>query len=111
MARNGCEFMEELARRQHAFWLGMLCWWIGAVVLVSIVSGYVSKTPALLMQTVVYGSFLIAFFTLARRVQRVQCPHCHRGAGAMPIWRYKFLFCKACGERIECQQLAKASSA
>lgn len=110
MAKTACDFMEELARRQHAFWLGFLFWWIGTVVVLSVVIAYVGKIPALL-QAVVYGSFLITFFALANRVRGVQCPHCHRGAGAMPIWRYKFLFCKACGERIECRQPARTHTA
>ncbi|HEY4748955.1 MAG TPA: hypothetical protein VIH60_01055 [Steroidobacteraceae bacterium] len=111
MAGTACDFMDELARRQHAFWLGILFWWIGVVVVLSVVSAYVSKAPVLLLQVIVYGSIIIVFFALGSRVLGLQCPHCHRGAGAMPMWRYKFLYCKACGERIECRQSAGTNSA
>src|ERR1017187_3588994 len=104
MARNACDFMKELARRQHAFWIDILFWWIGVVVVVSVVSAYVSKAPELLLQAIVYGSFIITVYVLGSRVRAVQCPYRHRHAGAIPIWRYKFLFCKACGKRIECRQ-------
>jgi hypothetical protein len=69
MARNACDFMKELARRQHAFWIDILFWWIGVVVVVSVVSAYVSKAPELLLQAIVYGSFIITFYVLGSRVR------------------------------------------
>jgi hypothetical protein len=102
--------MEELARRQHAFWFGFLFWFIGVAVVLSVVSAYAGKAASWLMPAVGYGSFLVTVFALLSRVRGLQCPHCHRRAGANPMQRYKFLFCNACGERIECRQPSSVDS-
>jgi small-conductance mechanosensitive channel len=107
MARDACGFMGELARKQHAFWLGMLVWWIGVVILLSVVAAYFRNTLFLVLQAVVYASFIITGYILYRRVRRVQCPYCQQSAGAIPVWRYKFVICRTCKERIECRHEAK----
>jgi hypothetical protein len=107
MTRDGCDFMGELARKQHAFWLGMLVWWIAVVVLVSAVTAYLHNTPFLILQVVFYASAIVTLGILGARVRRVRCPYCQKSAGAIPTWRYKFVICRACGERIECGRKAK----
>ena len=101
MPKNGCEFLEVVKRKQHGFWLAVLSWWICVVAFILLVSHLFKDVPDAVFMVVFYGGALLLYIPLVS-LYRLKCPYCHGRAGAVPFLRYKFMFCKACGERIEC---------
>lgn len=101
MSKDACEFMENVRRGQRRFWLTLLLWWVCVAVFVAVVSQLFKNAPDAVFMTVFYGSALLLYVP-AYRLYRLKCPYCDGSAGALPFLRYKFLFCRACGERLEC---------
>ena len=107
MSKNACEYLEQVGRKQHRFWLTILLWWVCILVSLFTINGLVGNLP----NYVVIGVYVSAAFLYvpAIRLYRLRCPHCHGSAGALPFLRYKFMHCRACGERIECDRHEKAA--
>jgi hypothetical protein len=103
MSNDACEFLERVKRKQHGFWLTILVLWICVVIFVFLVTELFKDNEAL--DSIVYvGFYGGAFLTYipGYGLFRLKCPHCHHPAGALPIFRYRFMYCRSCGERIEC---------
>ena len=96
-----CECLQDIAAKQRRFWLTLLIWCLGAVIFAVVTTQLIPRVPPTLIKAVFYGSSLCLYFP-ARQVFRVTCPHCRGPVGAVPVFRYRFLICKSCGERIEC---------
>jgi hypothetical protein len=103
MADRACEFLKQVSGRQRRFWLAVLVWWLCVVIFVATVSAFSKNSPGGVVTALVYGSALLLFIP-ARHMSRLKCPYCHKSAGAVPFFRYRFVICKACGERIECDE-------
>jgi hypothetical protein len=101
MSQIECEFLDNVRHKQRRVWLTIFLWWIAVVVFVVVITSF-TNAPDALIQGVCYGSFLLLYIP-AISLYRLKCPHCRRAAGAWPIFRYKFMYCKACGKRIECK--------
>ena len=102
-ARADCEFLESIRSKQRKFWSALLFWWVCAIAFVIITTQAFKGVPNVVVMLGFYGSaFLLYLPTYA--LYRVSCPYCHRAAGALPMLRYKFLICRSCGERIECNE-------
>lgn len=97
-----CEFLDNVKRKQHQVWLTALLWFIGVIALIAIGAVFFPGTPFAAVQVAFYGSALIIYIP-AISPYRLKCPYCHGSAGAVPIFRYKFMYCRACGQRIECK--------
>src|SRR5450759_2430046 len=108
MSDNACEFLANVKRKQHRFWLVLLLWWICAAALVLAVNGLFKNIPDAVVMIPFYLSAVLLYIP-AITVYRLQCPYCHRSAGAIPFLHYKFLCCKACGKRIECHGALSAT--
>jgi hypothetical protein len=102
MSQIDCEFLDNVRHKQRRVWLTILLWWIAIIVFVVVITSF-TNAPDALIQGVCYGSFLLLYIP-AISLYRLKCPHCQRAAGAWPIFRYKFMYCKACGKRIECKR-------
>lgn len=103
LRRAACTCLEEVAAKQRRCWLIMLLWWLDAIVFLVITTQLMSNVSFTFIQVVLYGSFLSSGYFSMRNIARVRCPHCHKPAGAVWLFRYRFLICRSCGERIECE--------
>lgn len=103
MPPNACEFLDVLRQRQHGFWWFVLAWWINLLVFVGVFTWIFGDKHFQFIQIVFYGSVLLIFMRLVN-VYRLKCPFCQRSVGASPFLRYRFLYCKSCGDRIECKR-------
>lgn len=101
MSKDACEFLERVRRKQRGFWLAFLVWWVCVVVFVFIVNGVLKGVPDALVLAIFYGSALLLYIP-AYKLFKLKCPYCGGSARALPFLRYKFMYCRACGERIEC---------
>jgi hypothetical protein len=101
MSQRGCTFLDQVKHKQRRFWLSLLIWLIGIIVFVSVVT-LLEKPPDELIDGIFFASALLFVFLPILSLYRFECPHCHGAAGANPFIRYRFIFCKACGKRIEC---------
>ncbi len=102
MSPDSCAFLELIKRRQRACWYAVLAWWVGTAAFIAVVSGYFDHGSDLPIYAAFYGSALMLYIP-AIQLYKTKCPFCGGAAGALPIFRYTFLRCKSCGERIECQ--------
>jgi hypothetical protein len=101
MPKDACEFLETVRHKQRGFWLTIFAWWVCMVVFVFVVSGLFKGAPDALLQVVFYGSALLLYIP-AYSLFKLKCPYCNGSAGALPFLRYRFMYCRTCGERIEC---------
>jgi hypothetical protein len=101
MSQIECNFLDEVKHKQYRVWLSLLFWVIAVVVFVVVASTF-TKASDTVIHAVFYGSVLLLYLPIVS-LSRVKCPYCQWSAGALPIFRYKFMFCKACGKRIECK--------
>lgn len=94
-------FLDKVRRRQHRCWLALLCWWISVVLLVAVIGKFFTNVPHVLVFAMLYVS---SFFLLIQLIAlyRLKCPHCRWFAGVLPSFRSKFIYCRACGKRIDC---------
>src|ERR1700761_7310419 len=104
MPSSACEFLDVLRRQQHRFWWFLLIWWISVLIFVGVFTWIFGDGHFEIVQIVFYGSFLLVYIPRFIGVRRLNCPFCNRPVGASPFWRYRFLYCKSCGERIECKR-------
>lgn len=100
---DACRFLKELTRKQRRVWLVMLLWWIGAVCVLFAVSRLFPHALPSGIEYLIGASFLLALYLPMSAARRTKCPFCGRSSGALAFWRYRFLDCRACGERIECR--------
>ena len=100
MSNADCEFLQQVRRYQRRCWLVVLFWWIFVVVAASTVLGLLGNVPPVV--TIAFYASVVVVYIPGVQLFRLHCPHCERAAGALPFFRYRFLFCKSCGERIEC---------
>jgi Mn2+/Fe2+ NRAMP family transporter len=98
-----CEFLEGVKHQQHRCWVTFLLWWLAAIIFVFVISEFFNNAPVGVVQAVFYGSMIVLFVPV-RSLYSLKCPYCRKSAGALPIFRYRFLYCKSCGERIECKR-------
>lgn len=101
MSQDACKFLERVRRKQRGFWLTLLAWWVCVVVFAFLVNEVFKNAPDALVLATFYGSALLLYIP-AHRLFKLRCPYCNGSAGALPIFRYKFMYCKTCGECIEC---------
>jgi hypothetical protein len=100
-----CEFLESIRSKQRKFWSVLLFWWVCAIAFVVITTQVFKGIPNIVVMLGFYGSAFLLYLP-AYTLYRVICPYCRRPAGALPMFRYKFLICRSCGERIECNESA-----
>lgn len=100
MSKKSCEYLKMVARKQHGFWLLIFLWWVCILVSIFTINGFFGFVPNFVVVGV-YVSVALLYIP-AIRLYRIKCPHCHGAAGALPFLRYSFMYCRACGERIEC---------
>lgn len=104
MLKDACEFIECVKHKQHKCWVVFLIWWICIAFFVLAVSELFKNVPPPVLMVVFYGSAFLLYLP-GISLYRLKCPYCQGAAGALPFFRYKFLYCRACGKRIECNQL------
>lgn len=104
MSLSACEFLEIVRRRQHRFWWSLFIWCIGIVIFVGTFTSIFGDKYFQIIQIVVYGSILLIFFPPLIKLHKLKCPFCQGSAGALMFYRYRFLYCRSCGERIECKK-------
>jgi len=95
-------FCNELQRRQRAFWWVVAFWFVFELFFVVITTQLMKNVP----DSLIYGGFYGAAILLiipAGYLSRLKCPHCHGAAGAVPLFRYRIIFCRNCGQRIVCR--------
>lgn len=102
MSNDACEFLESVKRKQRGFWLAVFVWWVCVVIFVFLANEIFKGLPDPLILTVFYGSALLLYMP-GYRLFKLRCPYCNGTTGALPIFRYKFMYCRSCGERIECR--------
>lgn len=105
MSQIECAFLDQVKQKQRRFWLTLLIWLIGIIVFISVVTSFANPQDELI-EGVFFGSALLFVFLPIVGLYRLECPHCHGAAGAIPFLRYQIIFCKACGRRIECTSKA-----
>lgn len=101
MPNNACKFLECVRKKQRMCWIVLFVWWACVAVFVVAVSELMKDVSDTVVMVVFYGSAFLIYIP-AMQLYRLKCPYCHKYAGALPLFRYKFIYCKACGERIEC---------
>ncbi len=99
---NPCDFLAEVARQQHSFWLYALLWLV-CVIAFLIATHILKMTVDRVLYAVFYLSICFLYIPLLK-MTRLRCPYCRSLAGANPFHRYRFFVCRACGERIECHR-------
>jgi hypothetical protein len=102
MSQIECDSLDQVRHKQHRVWLTLLFWWIAVAVIVGLVTHF-TNLPDAVIQGTFYGSVILLYIP-AISLYRLKCPYCHRSAGALPVLRYKFMYCKACGKRIKCER-------
>lgn len=100
-AELDCRFMNEVWEGQRKFWKFFLVWLIGVVLFLIVATQLLRWVPDSIVMGVGYGSFLLLYIPMFR-LAKVKCPHCDKSAGATPFFRYEFLICRSCNERMEC---------
>lgn len=101
MPQNACELLERVKRKQRGVWFSVLAWWVCVVVFVFLANEIFKELPDSFVLAFFYGSALLLYIP-AYKLFKLKCPHCNGAAGALPFFRYKFMYCRSCGERIEC---------
>jgi hypothetical protein len=97
-----CACLQEIGRQQRRFWLAALIWWISVIVFVVVTTQIIRNVAFTFVQVVFYMSALLLYIP-ARALSKIRCPHCQRPTGALPVFRYRFLICRTCQERIQCE--------
>jgi hypothetical protein len=102
MSQNECDFLDQVKRKQHQVWLTLLLWWFAVAVTIGLVTHFTNLPDAVIDAS--FFASIVLLYIPAIGLYRLKCPYCHRSAGALPIFRYKFMYCKACGKRIQCER-------
>ncbi|WP_232823556.1 hypothetical protein [Dyella sp. C9] len=101
MSQEDCAFLETVKRKQCRFWLAFFIWWVCAAAFVFVVNQFFKGISDAVVLATFYVSAMLLYLP-AWDLYRAACPYCHGKVGALPFLRYKFIYCRACGERIEC---------
>jgi hypothetical protein len=99
--RRDCRFMNEVWDGQRRFWIVFVIWLIGVVLFLIVATQVLRSAPDSVVMGIGYGSVLLLYIPMYG-LAKLKCPHCGKRAGATPFFRYKFLICRSCSERMEC---------
>lgn len=109
MARIDCERLEQIRRRQRTFWLSCLAVVLSGAAAVAALSGLVPRYPHLpIFAILIIGSYFMIVSTV--QLFQTRCPRCFWFIGARPLPPCKFMVCKSCGRRIECEKNSRPAS-
>jgi len=101
LENDACSFLETVRHKQHLLWMSVIVWWICVVAFVFLANELFRNIPDSIVYAVFFGSTLLLYIP-AYKLFRLRCPYCNGYAGALPLFRYRFMYCRSCGERIEC---------
>ena len=102
LENDACSFLDAVRRKQRLLWVAVIVWWACVVAFVFLVNELFKTVPDSIVYVVFYGSALLLYIP-AYKLFKLRCPYCNGTAGALPIFRYRLMYCRSCGERIECR--------